>query len=65
MEDSEWEAKGRRSIHIAYHPYGKIIVDDAVGDGVAILLFVIGDHVNLPPVKHYLCTVLNVFQDFG
>lgn len=49
---------------IAYYSYGEIVVDDAEWDWISILLFVIGNDINLPSVQHYLSTVLNIFKYF-
>lgn len=54
---------GKGDSWITHHSNGEIVVDDAVWDRVPILLLVVGDHVNSPPVQHDLGAVLNVLQD--
>lgn len=48
---------------VSYHSDGEVVVDDAVGDGVSFLLFVIRDDVDVPAVQHHLCAVLDVPQE--
>lgn len=48
---------------LPYHSNREVIVDDAVGDRVALLLLVIGDDVYVPAVQHHLCAVLDVTEE--
>lgn len=46
-----------------YHSNREIVVDDAVGDRVSLLLLVIGDNIYVPAVQHHLCAVLDVPEE--
>ena len=55
-------ARGACEAFLTYHSYGEVVVDDAVGDWVALLLLVFGDDVDVPAVQHQLDAVLDVPQ---
>lgn len=44
----------------SYHTNGEVVVDDAVGDRISLLLLVVGHDVDVPAVQHHLCAVLDV-----
>lgn len=46
-----------------YHSDREVVVDDAVGDGVSLLLLVVGDDVYVPAVQHHLSAVLDVPEE--
>ncbi len=43
-----------------YHSNREVVVDNAVGDRVSLLLLVIRDDIDVPAVQHHLYAVLNV-----
>lgn len=46
-----------------HHADGEVVVDDAVGDGVALLLLVVGDDVDVPAVQRHLGAVFDVPEE--
>lgn len=47
----------------SYHTNGEVVVDDAVGNRVTLLLLVIRDDVYVPPVQHHFSAVFDVPQE--
>lgn len=46
-----------------YHSNREVIVNNAVGNRVTLLLLIIRDNIDVPAIEHHVCTVLNVFED--
>lgn len=44
----------------SYHTNGEVVVDDAVGNRVTLLLLVIRDDVYVPSVQHHFSAVFDV-----
>lgn len=46
-----------------YHSNREVVVDDAVGNRISLLLLVVRDDVYIPAVQHHLSAMLNVPKD--